>query len=615
MRLPAALSPGKLVPMTFHPFDATIGPRAAGIVALAFGAVLVSASAVLGREARALPTLAPLHAAPPALAKGAPARGDTPPAALNHEPGPREPEAREPGGRELPAPMADIALSLGHGRLITLAEPMKDVFVADDKVADVQVKSAHQLYVFGKADGTTTIYASGAGGRTIWCANLRVGANIDSVDHMLALAMPDARITVTTLGTNTVLLTGAVANPEDAAEAARLTQAFMGKEANVITRLRAATPLQVNLQVRIAEVSRTLMRKLGSNITTQGGKSGLIGVARGGNPGTITNPLPGGVTTGGSTVGLPVLDASAAYGLPTGSISLPFNPATGKFIAPGTATPIYAMGSTLANTTAIGLAGHFFGLNVLNTLDVGEQLGLVTTLAQPNLTAISGETAEFLAGGEFPIPTPGGLGATSIEYKKFGVSLSYTPTVLADGRISLRVRPEVSELSTNGAVSINGYSIPGLTVRRTETTVELGSGQSFMIAGLMSNNASHTIEKLPGAGDVPIIGALFRSTSFQQGETELVIVVTPYLVRPVDDGDISLPTDGYQSPDAIREMLGDIVSKRKSPPRPRPTATPARTEETRRLSAPAEVAPVPAPAAPPAAAAAAEPAHAALSRP
>ena len=476
-----------------------------------------------------------------------------------------DPRPTTPLGAQMPQqgePTRDIALSLGHGRLFTLPSAMKDVFIADDKIADVQVKSAHQLYLFGKSSGVTTIYVSNAAGEVIWSANLRVGANIDSVDHMLALAMPEARITVTTMGTSTVLLTGAVANPEDIAEAQRLVQAFLGKDANVITRLKTATPLQVNLQVRIAEVSRTLMRQLGSNLATQGSMgSGFIGLARGRTAGTITSGLPANVMTGVNTAGMPVLDASTAYGLPAGSISLPFDAATGKFVAPGNGSPIYSMASNLSNTTAIGLAGHLFGLNVLDTLDIGEQMGLVTTLAQPNLTAISGESADFLAGGEFPIPMPGGLGTTSIEYKKFGVSLSYTPTVLADGRISLKVRPEVSELSTNGAISINGYSIPSLTVRRTETTVELGSGQSFMIAGLLSNNASHTIEKLPGAGDVPIIGALFRSTSFQQGETELVIVVTPYLVQPVNDGDIKLPTDGYQSPDAIREMLGDLVSK------------------------------------------------------
>ena len=460
-------------------------------------------------------------------------------------------------------PTRDITLSVGSGRLIALPAAMKDVFIADDKVADVQVKSARQLYLFGKASGLTTIYVSNAAGEVIWSANLRVGANIDSVDHMLALAMPEAHIALTPIGASTMLLTGSVANPEDIAEAQRLVQAFLGKDANIITRLRSATPLQVNLQVRIAEVSRTLMRQLGSNIATQGSMgSGFIGLTRGRGAGTISSGLPGNVMTGVNTTGMPVLDASTAYGLPAGSISLPFDAATGKFVAPGNGSPAYVMASNLANTTAIGLAGHLFGLNVLDTLDIGEQMGLVTTLAQPNLTAISGESADFLAGGEFPIPMPGGLGTTSIEYKKFGVSLSYTPTVLADGRISLKVRPEVSELSTNGAISINGYAIPSLTVRRTETTVELGSGQSFMIAGLLSNTASHTIEKLPGAGDVPIIGALFRSTSFQQGETELVIVVTPYLVRPVNDGDIALPTDGYQSPDAIRELLGDLVSSK-----------------------------------------------------
>ncbi len=547
---------GKKPPMKLR----RLATRLSALGALASATALVPAGAALARE----PALPP---APPRLAAQ--------PLAPTHAPSAPTAHAPSAPTTDAPAPVADVALSIGHGRLIALPEAMKDVFVADDKVADVQVKSARQLYVFAKGGGTTTIYASNAGGRTIWSANVRVGTNIDSVDHMIALAMPDAHMTVTTLGTNTVLLTGTVASPEDAAEASRLVQAYMGKDSNVITRLRAATPMQVNLQVRIAEVSRTLMRTLGSNIATQGGSRGLIGVMRGRSAGTITSPLPAGVTTGGNTAGLPVLDASAAYGLPTGSLSLPFNPATGKFIAPGTATPAYAMADNLANTTAIGLAGHLLRLNVLGTLDVGEQMGLVTTLAQPNLTAISGETAEFLAGGEFPIPVPGSLGATGIEYKKFGVSLSYTPTVLADGRISMRVRPEVSELSDNGSVKINGYSIPGLTVRRTETTVELGSGQSFVIAGLMSNNASHTIDKLPGAGDVPIIGALFRSTSFQQGETELVIVVTPYLVRPVNDADISLPTDGYQSPDAIREMLGGMFSRRKAGARPAPTSADA----------------------------------------
>jgi len=202
--------------------------------------------------------------------------------------------------------------------------------------------------------------------------------------------------------------------------------------------------------------------------------------------------------------------------------------------------------------------GRLFGLDLLGALDAGETQGLVTTLSEPNLTALSGETAEFLAGGEFPIPLSQGLGTTTIEYKKFGVSLAYTPTVLANGRISIRVRPEVSELSSQGAVTVNNFTIPALTVRRAETTVELGSGQSFMIAGLMSNNAQNTIEKVPGAGDVPILGALFRSTEFRKGQTELVIIVTPYLVRPVSDNEIVLPTDGFQAPNALQQFMGNL---------------------------------------------------------
>jgi pilus assembly protein CpaC len=202
--------------------------------------------------------------------------------------------------------------------------------------------------------------------------------------------------------------------------------------------------------------------------------------------------------------------------------------------------------------------GRLLGLDLLGALDAGETIGLVTTLSEPNLTAISGETAEFLAGGEYPIPVSQGLGTTSIEYKKYGVSLAYTPTVLANGRISIRVRPEVSELSSTGALKLDSIEIPALTVRRAETTVELGSGQSFMIAGLLSNSAQNALTKMPGAGDIPILGSLFRSTSYKKGETELVIIVTPYLVNPVNAADIRLPTDGFQSPNDIQRLLGNM---------------------------------------------------------
>lgn len=443
-------------------------------------------------------------------------------------------------------PANDIAIAIGRGQLINLPGTMKDVFIAEEKIADVQVKSNHQLYIYGRGAGETTIYASNAMGQVIWSANVRVGSNIDSVDQMLKVAMPDSKVNVSTIGANTLLLTGTVHAPEDAAEAQRLVLAYMGKDTNVITRLRTATPLQVNLQVRIAEVSRSLTKTIGTNLSTISSSSGGIqfGMARGSNQGTITNPQ--GIVASTAT---------------TGTI---------------TAAPtMYNFASSLANTTAIAMGGKFLGLDILGSLDLGEQVGLVTTLAQPNLTALSGETGEFLAGGEFPIPISSGLGTVSIEYKKYGVSLSYTPTVLSDGRISLRVRPEVSELSSEGAVNLNGYSIPALTMRRAETSVELGSGQSMMIAGLLSNNANHTIQKLPGAGDIPMLGSLFKSTNFQKGETELVIVITPYLVRPVNDGDIKLPTDGMQTPDDIQHIWGNMITDGKSgAKRPGPTVTP-----------------------------------------
>lgn len=440
-------------------------------------------------------------------------------------------------------PTQSIELSIGNGQLVNVPGSMADVFVANDSVADVQVKSARQFYVFGKAGGTTTVYASNGAGDVIWSGTIRVGSNLDSVDSMLRLAMPEAKIGVSTMGSNTFLLTGTVRSPEDAAEAERLVAAYAGKEANVISRLRMATPLQVNLQVRIAEVSRSLVKNISVNVASFDPTSGtkfVIGQGSGKFP------------------------QYAPYG-PVGIGENWTEGVTG--VLPN------STGTTLA------LNGNLLGVNLLGALDAGETVGLVTTLAQPNLTALSGETAEFLAGGEYPIPISQGLGTTAVEFKKYGISLSYTPTVLANGRISMRVRPEVSELSSQGSVNLGGYEVPALTVRRTETTIELGSGQSFMIAGLLSNNTQNNIQKMPGAGDLPILGSLFRSTGYRRGETELVIVVTPYLVNPVDASQIALPTDGFNSPNELQRLLGNMDSDGVSgAKRPAPSQAPSATD-------------------------------------
>lgn len=460
-------------------------------------------------------------------------------------------------------PSETVTLSVGRGQLVKLSSPMADVFVADDKIADIQVRSPTQLYVFGKGAGETTVFATSKGGGVVWSANVRVGTNLNSVGSMLNLAMPESQITATPMN-GLVLLTGTVAAPGDVEEAQRLVQAFVGDDTQVVSRLKTATPMQVALHVKIAEVGRDLAKEVGVNLLSRDTTGGfMFGIAQGRNFGTIGNT---------DLSAFPKLDASSIFGLPTGSLSLPFNPATGQFISgPGTLYDLKNLG--VDGKTAISAAGRVFGLDLAAAIDLAETDGLVTTLAEPNLTALSGETASFLAGGEIPIPISEGFGSVSIEYKQYGVSLAFTPTVLADGRISIRVRPEVSQLTSAGSVTLNGFTVPGIATRRAETTVELGSGQSFMIGGLLSNSNNNSIDKAPGLGDLPILGALFRSTKWRRSESELVIIVTPYLVKPVSANQIALPTDGYKmTPDAGRLLLGKNFSGKSDEKRPMPKA-------------------------------------------
>ena len=435
---------------------------------------------------------------------------------------------------------SSIDLSVGRGRLISLPAAMTDIFVANDEVADVQVRSSRQLYVFGKKPGETSIYATDASGRVVFSTVARVGNNIETIDQMLSLAMPDASISANTMN-GFVLLTGTVQSPDDAAEAEMLVQAFVGEGTKVLSRLRTATPLQVNLQVRIAEVNRTLVKEMSGNLLTRDtdgalGNGFLGGVFGGRSAGTITDvPYPTAV-------------------FPGSPVPRPYDPITGQPVNRTVMSTSYGIANAAGKRSLAG-AGRLFGLDLIASLDIGERSGMVVTLAQPNLTAISGETADFLAGGEFPVPIPGNLAGTTIEYRKYGVSLAYTPTVLSNGRISLRVRPEVSELSTEGAIELDGFQVPALTVRRAETTVELGSGESFMIAGLMNNRSIGAIDKMPGLGDVPLLGTLFKSDSFRRCETELVNVVTPYLVQPVSANDIKLPTDAFQDANDLQRIL------------------------------------------------------------
>jgi pilus assembly protein CpaC len=467
-------------------------------------------------------------------------------------------------------PNGAITLSIGRGQIVNLSAPMSDLFIADTKIADVQVRSPTQLYVFGTGAGETTVYATNKAGGVIFSTNVRVGTNLNSIGQMLKLAMPEADITATPMN-GVVLLTGTVASPDDVAEAQSLVQAFVGKETQVLTRIKTAVPMQVNLRVKIAEVNREFAKEIGVNLLNRDTTGGfLFGIAQGRTIGSIGN------TDLGS---LPQLDASSLYGLPSGSLKLPFDPTTGQFITKaGTNYNLSSLG--VSGKTAIGLAGHLFGMDLAAAIDLAENDGLVSTLAEPNLTALSGETASFLAGGEIPIPISTTLGQISIEYKQYGVSLAFTPVVLADGRISMRVRPEVSQLSDAGSVKLNSFTIPGITTRRAETTVELGSGQSFMIGGLLNNNTNNTVNKAPFLGDLPILGNLFKSQGFKRSETELVIIVTPYLVKP-SSAKLALPTDGFKaSTDLERYGEGQTFSGKSGEKSPRAKAAAPVTQPT-----------------------------------
>ena len=414
-----------------------------------------------------------------------------------------------------PSTMQDnaILMSAGGSRVVNLSAPMSDVVIANPEVVDVHVRSQNQLYLIAKKAGETTVFATGKNGKVLFSGTVRVGNNLTSIDDMLRLAMPEADIAVNKMN-GMILLTGTIKAPEDAAEAERLAQAFVGKDVTVVSRLRMATPLQVMLQVKIAEVNRDLGHKIGMNITGLGTGTGSFS----GYINRATRPF----------------QTNSGGGAPTDDISRS-----------------WLFNSPTDGTTSLGFVAKFLGMDLAAALDLAESSGLATTLAQPNLTSLSGETASFLAGGEYPYPvTNGPSSGNSIEFKQYGVQLAFTPTVLADGRISLRVRPTVSSLD----FSVNA-NVPALRSRTAETTVELGSGQAFMIAGLLNNQTSNNISKVPGLGDIPILGSLFKSRQFQRNESELVIVVTPYLVKPMNATDVRLPTDGFRNATELQGVI------------------------------------------------------------
>lgn len=398
-----------------------------------------------------------------------------------------------------------IELSTNQGKLIRLPRAANAVFIANTAIADVSVRSPRLIYVFAKGLGETTLYALDRNDQLVVAQRIIIAPNLDRVQDMIRQLSPNAPVRVTSVN-NKLVLTGTVESADIADEFVQVAEAAAGGPTAVINRIRVASPNQVNIRVKIAEVSRDINKRIGFNWE-------LFGQA------TSQWAL-------GFAVGTDIVRQA------------------GSFILADDETDRIV--STFANDD----------IAIDNVIDLLDDEGLITVLAEPNLTAISGETASFLAGGEFPIPIAQSDGVTTIQFRSFGIGLSFTPTVLGQGRINLKIRPEVSQLTSAGAVQANGFNIPSLTTRRADTTVELASGQSFAIAGLLQNTTNQTLSDVPGIKEIPVLGALFRSDAFRRQESELMIVVTPYLVRPVS-GRMPLPTDNYAPPkDLERFLLG-----------------------------------------------------------
>jgi pilus assembly protein CpaC len=410
------------------------------------------------------------------------------------------------GASQVAANGAPIVLEVNKGTLIRLSAPAATVFIANPDIADVQVKSPSLIYISAKAPGETVIYAVDASDSVLLNSPVRVEHDLSRLRSSLRQLAPGERISADSVDGNLVL-SGIASDAGKADKVRALAGAIAGevKGSQVINRMTVATPNQVNLQVRIAEVDVNKLNEIGVNWSKVSSNLSFM----------TNNPV-----------------------------------------------------STMGELTNNLIVGRPTGTGVVATISALTDEGFITSLAEPNLTAMSGQTASFTAGGQFPVPisgssaSTGGFPTITVEFKTFGVSLSFTPTIIDAHHLNLRVRPEISELTTTGEVSVPltataTVTIPALTLRTAETTVELGSGESFALAGLLMHTSQQLVSKVPWIGDIPILGALFRSDRFQRGETDLVIIVTPYLVQPVQTR-VAAPTDGLVLPsDAQRVLFSD----------------------------------------------------------
>lgn len=428
---------------------------------------------------------------------------------------------------------ASLVLPFGKSAIIDLPADARDILISNPAIADATVRTARRAYVIGRQLGQTNIFFFDAAGRQIANVDIRVEPDVAPLNDILRRHNSDSQVTAEAMN-GSIVLSGSARSAGEADRARQLaaqylqtsgaTSAAAGAGADrIVNLIQVQGSEQVQVRVRVVEMSRTLVRQLGINLSYENMVNQLVG--------------------------------------------------DDEFLNIATGSGFSINGAIGGLTTSLGQIQNVNQPNertVDASIEAFERAGLLRVLAEPNLTAISGEAARFLAGGEFPVPVAADDGQISIEFKPFGVGLAFTPVVMSGSGISLKIATEVSELTSEGAIStgdtpirnqdgsttiIRGITIPALQVRRAETTVEMSSGSSIVMAGLIQERTRHAVEGVPGMMNTPVIGSLFRSRDFINNETELVIIVTPYLVRPAAPGSLRTPADGFMSPSEGESLL------------------------------------------------------------
>jgi len=414
--------------------------------------------------------------------------------------------ATVPASAQSEPALATITIPVGKSQVIELPSPYSDVMIANPKVADIVPLSARSIYVVGKGMGSTALTIYGPGKRMIASANVEVSPDTDALKARLSEVMPNERKIAVRVANQSIVLSGSVTNPVAAQQAVALAETFAPTK--VVNMLGVEGTQQVMLSVRFVEMERSIAKDLQINVQSASqavGKSPAFAIATGDTIHGTTNLL-----------------------------------------------------SNLFGGGSVRLSQGQSGLDVI--FDALEQRHLIRTLAEPNLVAMSGDTASFLAGGEFPIPvaqstsTGSSIPSITVEFKQFGIALGFTPTILSDGMINIAVAPEVSSIDPTSSITVGSIQIPGIKVRRAHTTVELRDGESFTIAGLLADGYESQLRQLPFVGDIPVLGSLFRSNGYKHDETELVIVVTPHLVS-AHKGPSATPGDNFVPPSDFELFL------------------------------------------------------------